>query len=697
MVRSHRGERAGRALSRGAPGRAFRALARDPGPLFAAVAALAVVAYGARAFHRYHDNVVDDALISMQYAKNLALGRGAVFNVGERVEGYTNFLWVVFLSPLFIAARALGVDFVAAASAASVTFAAADVVLVYLIGRQIWGASLLPTALALGLCAVDGGYGVWAAMALEGHFLAFWVLLAAWLSGREGSGRRWPWVGLALAGAQLTRPDAALFVAAYAASEGASARLARRQTPPPSPPRPKQGREVMRMRAALAALALWAAATAMHCAWRYSYYGALLPNTYYFKVDGAGLGALERGARYVAGFFSERAGVPALAALGLLALEHPGVRLFAIYVALHLAYVTYVGGDFYPGHRFLLVIVPAFALLAGAGLDAALRRWGPRPGPGARAPFALAFVAVAALLRREFVTNYERGAMRGEIERFADERDRNRRFMRWLCDRKPPGASIAAGDVGAAGFFGEFERVVDLLGVIDPIVARQAVPGLGQGQAGHEKWATPMYVASKRPTYIKFGFLDENFTAYGYYLFGDLPPEFGIDGLWTLDDLEGRGHYDLTRAIRFEHDGWGAEGFRAEGKAFGEGPSPAGARRRGQGLVRGQTGSFLNSYHPERGDDATGRLTSAPFVIDADKLVLRVGGGRDPERLRVSLIVDGERAFSATGRDSETLTRQIWEVTPLRGKTATIEVVDDRLGEWGHLLVDEIVPWVSGG
>src|SRR5438094_320890 len=41
--------------------------------------------------------VVDDAYISFQYARHFAHGEGLVYNVGERVEGYTNFLWVIML------------------------------------------------------------------------------------------------------------------------------------------------------------------------------------------------------------------------------------------------------------------------------------------------------------------------------------------------------------------------------------------------------------------------------------------------------------------------------------------------------------------------------------------------------------------------------------------------------------------------
>src|SRR5262245_20471697 len=41
----------------------------------------------------------DDAFISFRYARNLAQGYGLVFNPGfERVEGYSNFLWVIILA-----------------------------------------------------------------------------------------------------------------------------------------------------------------------------------------------------------------------------------------------------------------------------------------------------------------------------------------------------------------------------------------------------------------------------------------------------------------------------------------------------------------------------------------------------------------------------------------------------------------------
>ena len=42
----------------------------------------------------------EDAFITFRYALNLATGKGVVFNPGEHVEGYSNFLFLVVLAGL---------------------------------------------------------------------------------------------------------------------------------------------------------------------------------------------------------------------------------------------------------------------------------------------------------------------------------------------------------------------------------------------------------------------------------------------------------------------------------------------------------------------------------------------------------------------------------------------------------------------
>src|SRR6185437_4110074 len=69
-----------------------RAAALSRGVRLALLAALGAAAL-AWAWHLAW--LCDDSFISFRYARNLAHGNGLVWNVGERVEGYTNFLWTV--------------------------------------------------------------------------------------------------------------------------------------------------------------------------------------------------------------------------------------------------------------------------------------------------------------------------------------------------------------------------------------------------------------------------------------------------------------------------------------------------------------------------------------------------------------------------------------------------------------------------
>ena len=48
----------------------------------------------------------DDIFITLRYAEQFLAGNGFVYNVGERVEGYSNFLWLVIITFL----QRLGLD-----------------------------------------------------------------------------------------------------------------------------------------------------------------------------------------------------------------------------------------------------------------------------------------------------------------------------------------------------------------------------------------------------------------------------------------------------------------------------------------------------------------------------------------------------------------------------------------------------------
>src|SRR5687768_17195064 len=58
---------------------------------------VAPMIYAIYAMTRVKQFTVDDSYISFRYARNWARGLGLVYNEGERIEGYTNFLWTIIL------------------------------------------------------------------------------------------------------------------------------------------------------------------------------------------------------------------------------------------------------------------------------------------------------------------------------------------------------------------------------------------------------------------------------------------------------------------------------------------------------------------------------------------------------------------------------------------------------------------------
>lgn len=111
--------------------------------------------------------------------------------------------------------------------------------------------------------------------------------------------------------------------------------------------------------------------------------------------------------------------------------------------------------------------------------------------------------------------------------------------------------------------------------------------------------------------------------------------------------------------------------------------------------VSGYEGKGLvNSYY--KGDGSTGTLTSAPFTVQRKYVNFLIGGGKHPGQTCVNLVVDGKVVRTATGPNdrpggSERLDWQAWDVGDLIGKQATLQIVDQATGGWGHLNIDQIV------
>ena len=133
--------------------------------------------------------------------------------------------------------------------------------------------------------------------------------------------------------------------------------------------------------------------------------------------------------------------------------------------------------------------------------------------------------------------------------------------------------------------------------------------------------------------------------------------------------------------------------WKTTGDAFGSGP--ARGTLPNQMHVDGYKGKGLvNSFRG--GDASTGTLTSPEFKIERKYITFLIGGGKDPERLRLDLRIGGKPVRSATGPNdrpggSERLAPGMWDVAELVGRSASIQIVDEATGGWGHINVDHIV------
>jgi hypothetical protein len=446
--------------------------------------------------HFYFHYTSDDAYISYRYAYNLSEGNGPVWNTGERVEGYTNFLWVGILAgvhkvggDIVLTGRWLG--YALAVTAGAGTYAVTRELLPGNPGR-------IAGFLACILLAASGAWSMWATAGLEAPLFATLSLAGILLHMRErprGARAGWPPLSAVLwAGVALTRADGVLFFAVSGVFKVGDAFVRMGHAP-------RGERGAVALRAAghvLLWVAIFAAIYVPYFIWRYSYYDWFFPNTYYAKV-GDGLDQLDRGVKYVLGFLQESGGW--LLLLMPLAIAESAVRRTAAAYVLVLTgvwfgYTAWVGGDALLRYRFLAPVLPLYySVMAVTAVAVAtrLRSAMPRQRYVAESIASLAVLAaVAVTIQPQAVDAIDtRGEREAVEERVA--------IGRWMRAELPANTTVALIPVGAFGYESRLP-VLDMLGITDEHIAHRDLD-LGRLAAGHEKYDSD-YVLNQEPDII---------------------------------------------------------------------------------------------------------------------------------------------------------------------------------------------------
>jgi hypothetical protein len=417
----------------------------------------------------------DDGFISLRYAARLLEGKGLTWNDGERVEGYSNLLWVLlcavpglFGASLLAGARVIGMLCTAAIFGALIALV-----------RPSRPMQWLGAALAIGMLGASDAVAVWSMGGLEvplvGALLS-WGIVAALAAVRSGG--RTATVGAAACFGLVcwARVDGALWPLAAVVGLGLGFR-----------------KEAGRLCLTIAGSALLF--VVLQLVFRLAYYHDYLPNTAYAKVALTDE-RLKAGIEHVSkSLFPLAASWLTLASCGVYGLRHERLRgailLHLVLAASWTAYVVRIGGDTFPAWRVLVYVVVIAASLVACMLGDDLHS----PIAPAALRWAAALVTLTAVGSHFNPMNWAKG----EVWQW-DGQVVGKTLARMFKDARPLVAVDAAGSIPYYTGF----PALDMLGLTDRYLAHHRPRHMGSGFMGHELGDASYYL-ERAPDIICIG------------------------------------------------------------------------------------------------------------------------------------------------------------------------------------------------
>jgi hypothetical protein len=443
---------------------------------------------------------LDDSWIHLQFARNLAAGRGLSYNPGELVTGSTAPLWTALLSLLFL----LPGNVIAWTKLLGIAFHLAGVAATWRLARELGlGRGLANLAAVLMLTT---SWLVWSALSgMEVPLFVFLSLSGILLHLRErGQPERPPLAAPVLAVAALARPEGLLLlVFAFLdrvlvfERDGEDGPLLWRR--PPLRP--------IVTGALLAAVAL--AGPLLFYRWAG---GSFLPTT--FAAKGGGLKRLVPDLSYVhtvlGVWFRSQPFLALLTGAGVVALlarlggrKDRGLLPALWVVGLPLAYSTMAWsptkllGNF---GRYYFPLLPVVIVLGALGLEPAARALGPRARSGGEHGVRVPLGALlAGVILATAFWGFAQGALR-YARNVANVEDSDVRIARWLGERVPPQALLAVNDIGAIKFLLP-NPVLDLAGIANPEIRGEVARTMAEADL---PWPAAMAeaIARRQPDYV---------------------------------------------------------------------------------------------------------------------------------------------------------------------------------------------------
>jgi len=413
------------------------------------------------------DHIKDDAYISFRYARNLVDGYGLVFNVGDKLEGYTNFLWTLMMTPF----EALGWDLIQVCEVLGTALICGVLVYLTRISGLLMAADSGSEPIKMGAwlwtglwLATSTSVAHWTTSGMEQALAMFLPVLAAWLLWKaplEDNRKGALWSGIFMGLGCMTRPE--IHMIGLFMGMPLVIRTIRRLIK-------KQGVD----RAVLYWFAGLFLITVPCHIFRYSYYGHMLPNTFYVKTGDSTLVMVE-GLKKLREMFSDNAVglLFVLTPFAFIRKERLAEKLVALAIALgFMFYLVKVGVDEMAWHRLYLPGLPFLVLLAGVGLANVCRvlaSWIPMSGARVLV-YGLAWIGVITWASLDFARTYSvLGGFngRGDLSGFAHPD-----MGKFVTRHDHAGALVAFQDMGSTPYYAPDIQFLDFIGLVDGVVAQ---------------------------------------------------------------------------------------------------------------------------------------------------------------------------------------------------------------------------------
>lgn len=412
--------------------------------------------------------IQDDAYIDFRYAEHFLSGDGLVFNPGERVEGYTNFLWLV----LMILGRQIGLAYAIWAKILGSLCGAITLVVVYRISFILsdrYAARWRDALAGIGSLFLGAtlSFAYWSGAGLETAAFTLAVAISVYACLKRSI-----FLAVTLVLATLLRPEGLLLFLLVVIHETV---------------------ERKKFTSYLATIiAVYAVFLLPFVIFKLTYYGTLIPNTFHAKAALTAqkmLDGLQYGAQYVWQYLG--AGLFIIPFLFFVRRFAGAGRLLVLIVAVFTAYIVFVGGDVLKVHRFFVPLMPLIVPMIILGVNEAVRRKG-------------VFIAVMVfiLLWRVSLPFAHVATFRAAERGFADKMDR---LSRSLLAIDTTDFTAAASTIGRFSYNLNNHFVIDLLGLTDSTIAKHPeAPIKGLRSSWREAQYNCPYVLSRQPDYIVF-------------------------------------------------------------------------------------------------------------------------------------------------------------------------------------------------